>query len=566
MKDFRSRFRSPCFYALLGICVFPTVVLAFNQQAPLAPDERLVAVGTSAFSIAALNGLRGIMPRLTTIALCVLSSVAIADAAFIHMYSWPVDANTLSVLLETNPAEAFDFMSSVWPLVAVAILIPMLLAMGAWPQRGSASFTFPLQKKFAIYGLIAWMAIIAIDLFMTPERLPSVDFNKLPNQKGGQDLALRAGYPSGLPWIFYDFTREREALNSAITKEKGNHFRIKNHETENLHRFYVLVIGESSRADHWQINSYNRETTPKLTQRSDIVSFSRMYSPWPYTRLAVPLMITRKSPQTMGDSASEASIVTAFRQIRFYTAWISLQAPTGYHDSPISVHAHEADEQRFLNPVDYRYGGNHDDAAIPELNKLLDDSRTRDTFVVIHLLGSHFRYTDRYPRTFAKFLPDNPAGGQVEIFNKNDKEELINGYDNSIVLTDFVLSTIIEKLDARPDLDSWMLYSSDHGEALFDDCRMLSGHGAMSNATQHVSAIFWASPRYRQQHADKVAMVENHRDTLASTAMFFETMSDLASMEIEGNRPGNSLASSPLRIPDEVVHAETPYTCPSKSQ
>lgn len=566
MKDFRRKFRSFCYNALLSACTLPTLILTIDSQAPLALDERLVAVFTGIFSITALNGLRNTMPRLTTAALCTLSIAAIADTAFIHTYSWPVDANTLSVLLETNRAEALDFISSIWPLMAVAIAIPILLTIGAWPQKGSANFNFRPQKKLALYSLIAWGSIIAIDLLMTPERLSSIDFDKLPNQKGGQDLALRAGYPSGLPWVLYDFLREREALSSAIAKEKGNRFNIKSDAAEHHHQFYVLVIGESSRADHWQINGYRRETTPKLAQQADLVSFSRMYSPWPYTRLAVPVMITRKSPQTMGVSASEASIVAAFRQIGFYTAWISLQAPTGYHDSPISVHAHEADEQRFLNPVDYRYNGKHDDAAISELNKLLDSSGSRDVFVVIHLLGSHFRYTDRYPRTFAKFLPDNPPNGQAELLKKNHKEELINGYDNSIALTDFVLSTIIEKLDARPDLETWMLYSSDHGEALFDDCRMLSGHGAMSNATQHVSAVFWASQLYREQHADKVAMIESHRNTLASTAMFFETMSDLADMEIEGNRPNNSLASSPLRVPDEVVRAETPYTCPATSE
>lgn len=362
----------------------------------------------------------------------------------------------------------------------------------------------------------------------------------------------------------YDFFAERHALQNAIIEHSSFRFSITAPPTSKHRRIDVLVIGESSRGDHWGINGYARDTTPELITQHDIVSFRRMYTYWTYTRLAVPTMISRKPPTLQLDTFPEASVVTVFKQAGFHTAWISLQAPVGEHDSPIAVYAAEADEVHFLNPIDYRFHGNHDDAAIAELQHVVATNPARDLFVIIHLLGSHFRYTDRYPRLYARFLPDNPPGAITELFNRNDKQELINGYDNSILLTDHVINSLISELASQKNVSSWLLYSSDHGEALFDDCRMQSGHGSTSRATQLVSALFWASPLYRTNHPGKISQLESHADVLTSTAMFFETMTDLADIKVEGNRPGNSLASSPLRLPTEVAHAEDPYQCDSK--
>ncbi len=41
---------------------------------------------------------------------------------------------------------------------------------------------------------------------------------------------------------------------------------------------YLLVLGERARYDHFGINGYHRNTTPKLSQISNLLSFSNMSS------------------------------------------------------------------------------------------------------------------------------------------------------------------------------------------------------------------------------------------------------------------------------------------------
>ncbi|HEX7816096.1 phosphoethanolamine transferase [Dyella sp.] len=551
--------KSAAYFLLLAINLLPAGTLIVYSDITLESDQILLIFGSSLLSLICLGSVLARFPRTAIFIISILSIFAWIETVFIRKYGWSIDANTLSLIAETNPGEAADIGNSI-PLKWFAP-IGILIALGITAWRGSGSLTPELPlRRIAIYSLSGWLATIAIAGFLGQEPPWATDSTVFPLQKAGQEQALRAAFPAGLPWVAYDFVQERAALSRAIEQTKRFRFAMAPKGESPRRRIYVLVIGESSRADHWSINGYARETTPRLKKEDGLISFTRLYTPWTFTRLAVPLLITRKPPSVASAVFNEASIVTAFKQAGFFTGWISLQASVGYHESPISLSAHQADEVRFLNPVDYRYRGQHDDAAIPVMREMISNTQ-RDSFIVVHLLGSHFRYADRYPAKFSVFQPD--ANGREQLFNPNDKTLLVNGYDNSILFTDFVIDSLITTLRDQANAETWLLYSSDHGEALFDDCRMQSGHGEYSTATQHVSALFWYSRNYQDSHPAQVEFMKKHKDSFASTAMFFETMSDLADLNIVGNRHDNSLAAEPLRNPFEVRNAEQAFTCPS---
>lgn len=60
---------------------------------------------------------------------------------------------------------------------------------------------------------------------------------------------------------------------------------------------YVLVIGESSRRDHWQLFGYGRSTTPELAVLPHLVPIRHMVSAFAQTEAALPVMLTRKPAQ-----------------------------------------------------------------------------------------------------------------------------------------------------------------------------------------------------------------------------------------------------------------------------
>lgn len=71
----------------------------------------------------------------------------------------------------------------------------------------------------------------------------------------------------------------------------------------------------------------------------------------------------------------------------------------------------------------------------------------RNSLIVIHLMGSHTKYRDRYPQEFSKFT------GEADI---------INEYDNSIGYTDYVIDRLFRRLAENTNL-MFIGYVSDHG-------------------------------------------------------------------------------------------------------
>ncbi len=363
--------------------------------------------------------------------------------------------------------------------------------------------------------------------------------------------ALRQAYPTGVPLVIAAYLKERRELrNAAATLE---HFKFGARRSQVgtwPRRVHVLVIGETGRADHWGMNGYSRDTTPRLSKRMDLISFRRFYSKATFTRLSVPVILSRKPPDSQEAVFHERSILAAAREAGYRTVWLSSQAPMGFHDSPVTALAKDAEEVRFVSPVDYRHAGVVDEDLFPYVEQILSASN-RDLFLVIHTMGSHFRYRDRYRAGDAVFLPDRPDSGSEQLYNPAHKEYLVNGYDNSILATDRFLDGLIVRLE-KLNAASWIFYVADHGEALFDDCRGESGHGQSSPATHHVAALWWGAPAYVERRRQAVELLKSNGNSLLSTAMVFDTLAHMADIQVPGYRPSFDFSSGIVNAPQDI--------------
>ena len=54
----------------------------------------------------------------------------------------------------------------------------------------------------------------------------------------------------------------------------------------------VFVLGETLRADHLHLNGYSRNTTPLLSSREGVISFSDLFTSKTITATSVPQMLT----------------------------------------------------------------------------------------------------------------------------------------------------------------------------------------------------------------------------------------------------------------------------------
>jgi len=130
---------------------------------------------------------------------------------------------------------------------------------------------------------------------------------------------------------------------------------------------------------------------------------------------------------------------------------------------------------------------------------------------VLHQMGNHGpAYYKRYPKEFEKFKPTCKTN-QLE---QCSKEEISNAYDNAILYTDYFLSKVINLLKQNDDLETAMIYLSDHGESLGENGLYLHGlpYFIAPKEQTHIPMIMWFSKTLQQSiDTKKIKQKQNEK-------------------------------------------------------
>lgn len=308
---------------------------------------------------------------------------------------------------------------------------------------------------------------------------------------------------------------------------------------------YVMVIGETSRADNWQLNGYDRDTNPRLSHRKSLIFCRQALSESNTTHKSVPLMLSCLGADQFADSIFHSrSIIDCFRQAGFETSFFSNQQRNG---SLIDFMGLRADNAEFLADD----GCAHYDMELCEhLKKALDDNSNPHKFIVLHTYGSHFNYNDRYPADM-HYFGSKTDGDQA---NAANRQALIDAYDNTIRYTDAVLDSIISIVKAK-DCAATVVYASDHGEDIYDDSRERFLHASPTPTYYqlHVPMFVWFSERYKAENQDRyVAVKANMTRRVSSSRALFHTIVDLAKIQTPYLNRADALDSDSYKEPEAI--------------
>lgn len=300
---------------------------------------------------------------------------------------------------------------------------------------------------------------------------------------------------------------------------------------------YILVIGETARAENWHLFGYDRQTTPRLSAHRGIFPIGRAISESNTTHKSVPMLLSSLSAETFADSITRhKSIITAFNEAGYRTSFFSNQRPNRSYTEYFGDEAHRVE---YLPDGP---GGVHalDFDLLEPVAEVLADTAVRKQFVVVHTYGSHFLYRDRYPRRFAKFLPDDAFDA-----TKENRDKLINAYDNCQLYTDALLDSLIAMAEARGGRAA-LIYASDHGEDIFDDShgRFLHASPRPSARQLHVPALVWLSDTLQAESPRQAEAIRaNTLRRVSPQKAWFHTLMGLAEISTPYRRDSLSLAS-----------------------
>lgn len=253
--------------------------------------------------------------------------------------------------------------------------------------------------------------------------------------------------------------------------------------SDSLNRKIILILGESSRIQNWSIFDYKRETNPLLKVRHDILTFPKVYS-----RENVTFKVYKDIFLKETDSCN-ISFMHKYKAQGYSCIWINNQP-----ELPSNL----VDIYKVCDTIINTYiqeVANYDEYIIPTLLRLIKNKEKQ--LFVVSSQGSHFRYSDKYPPYFNKFKPSTLDITAYRI-GEDNREELLNSYDNSILYTDYFLNTMIDSLK-KINGDIFMLYISDHGENLIDDSLKLRFHGTKyyTKYEHRIPMIVWYSEEFK---------------------------------------------------------------------
>lgn len=449
-------------------------------------------------------------------------------------------------LVTTNPGEAMELLDNLVPaVVGVFVVYLPLLILGGVNIRRDSRLSVSFQQRVRHWA----MQIGAIGLFCLLASYLVVDGYRMRNQL----------YPVNVCYNLY-LAFERDAASENY-REASRDFKFdaRSEHSATAPEVYVMVVGETARAHNFSLYGYPRNTNPLLSKTPGIKAFPNVTTQSNTTHKSVPMLLSAASAEDFERLFHEKGILAAFKEAGFHTVFISNQLP---NHSFIDFLGEQADEYYFLKKEDASQGNHYDEDLLQKLDEILplaDASssahyhyRYRKLFVVLHSYGSHFNYQERYPRSFAYFKPDSKSEAKPE-----NRRDLLNAYDNTIRYTDYILHGIIERLQKWEGVQtktdgvydqptSAMLYTSDHGENIFDDERSLFLHAApkASDYELHVPFIIWTSAGFSKQYPDILkALGGNRSKQVQSSLSAFHTMLGIGGIQTRYRLDEYSVAS-----------------------
>ena len=291
----------------------------------------------------------------------------------------------------------------------------------------------------------------------------------------------------------------------------------------------IFVIGESASRNYMKAFTpdFPYEDTPWLSSMAgndNFLIFRHAYASWSQTVPVLQRALTEQSQYNGKEFFNSSSIIDVAKKAGYETWWFSNQGRYGQYDSAITLVAKTADHAEWTDDS-YNFTDKYDEALLPYLSQL---DPTKNNFVVLHVMGSHIYYNNRYPSAFSKF---KTAEGESTVTSRES-------YANSILYTDYILSQVFNYAQKNLNLQA-MVYFSDHGENL----EISHNPDVFSFDMVRIPMFIYLSPAYQQALPGRTRALKEHREEYFTNDMLYDTVSGLLNAPSQRYEPYQDFSS-----------------------
>lgn len=362
-----------------------------------------------------------------------------------------------------------------------------------------------LYSLFAVYWRFSKIQVNRWELFVVSSLCLLFVFHGVGKLSG----SISQRMPASFFYVLKDYMLQRRTQGTRIDFKGDIHCNV---DTLTA----IVVLGESLRADHLQLNGYRRNTTPLLASDVRICSFPNVYTKEVFTHTSLPVILTRADSIDDKRAQTEQSFISLFKKVGFRTSWLASQEPVNTY----SDFMHEADTLIYANEGKnvYMFDKWLDGALLPFYQKELEYSNPRK-LIVLHTIGSHWWYNSHFEKeVFSPVLRSKNSSSSTQ-------EAIVNSYDNTILYTDCFLHQLIEELR---DEVAILIYLSDHGESLGENEKYL--HAEDNEPLHYPAAFVWYSVKYENLFPQKIEAMKRNAVKHVTTSFMFHSILDASSI------------------------------------
>ena len=266
----------------------------------------------------------------------------------------------------------------------------------------------------------------------------------------------------------------------------------------------VFILGESTTRKHMSLYGYHLKTTPKLDEmkkKGEIYVFDDVISSHAYTIGSLREVFTFHNYESNAKWYETSNLFDILNRAGYKTHWLSNQETSGEWANVALAYANRCSYKEFTAVrQSYEQSYRADGEILPLLYKAMANDNSKN-FYLLHLMGTHGEYKNRYTADFEVFKASDE--------HKNSAQEnmLTAQYDNAILYNDTIIVQIIE---AFKDKNAIVIYMPDHGEEIYD-VKNIKGHSD-DNATSsmlEIPFIIYTSQQFKEKYPQLDNRIKN---------------------------------------------------------
>lgn len=391
-----------------------------------------------------------------------------------HIY---FDANMLQNIMQTNIGEAGAWLTpQFWMWLGITGLLP-----AQWYCWGvNIHYTKPWYREFGKRIVVIIASLITVFTVILLAYGSYISFFR--NNKTVNHLIVPTNFVGAAVKTAYNTYDAHQPLQR-IGMDAS-------HQRHGNKRLLILVIGETTRAQNWGLNGYQRQTTPELAAMGNqVVNFPQVSSCGTATAVSLPCLFSNMPRQHYQANLAkhQEGLLDVLQRSGVAVSWRDNDGGC----KGVCDRIRHLDVRDWAPNLKCNSDGCLDESLLINLHDMITNMPD-DAVLVLHTMGSHGpAYYQRYPEVFRRFTPTCDTN-QIQ---QCTREQLRNTYDNTVLYTDHILAEIIKLLQNESGLASAMWYFSDHGESLGENGIYLHAtpYAIAPEEQTRVPMLFWAN-------------------------------------------------------------------------